>query len=88
MLHEDENRVTGSSWTAPYQHVWGEGDRVHVRAKALLVLWDDWRWKLAPDRFRGMHYCHLITSEYARALMLGQLRAPPLSPQTAVQPTG
>lgn len=88
MLHADENRITGSSWTAPYQHVWGEGDRVHVRAKALLVLWDDWRWKLAPDRFRGTHYCHLITPEYARALMLGQLRAPPLSPQTAVQPTG
>jgi hypothetical protein len=88
MLHADENRITGSSWTAPYNHVWGEGDRVHVRAKALLVLWDDWRWKLAPDRFRGTHYCHLITPEYARALMLGQLRAPRLSPRTAVQPTG
>lgn len=80
MLHADENRITGSSWTEPYNHVWGQGGQVHVRAKALLVLWNDWRWKLAPDRFRGTHYCHLITPEYARALMLGQLRAPPLTP--------
>jgi len=88
MLHADENRITGSSWTEPYNHVWSVGQQVHVRAKALLVLWDDWRWKLAPDRFRGTHYCHLITPEYARALMLGELRAPPLAPARPGQPTG
>jgi hypothetical protein len=80
LLHADENRIMGSAWIEPYSHVYaGNNGVVHVRAKALLVEWDDWRWKLAPDRFRGTHYCHLITPEYTRALMLGALRAPPLS---------
>ncbi|MEZ5458174.1 MAG: hypothetical protein R3E65_02210 [Steroidobacteraceae bacterium] len=81
LLHADEVRLTGSSWTQPYNHVWADdAGQVHVRAKALMALWDDWRWKLAPDSFRGTHYCHLITPEYTRALMLGELRAPPLAP--------
>ncbi len=77
LLHADDVRMTGSTWTQPYQHVWaGDDGQVHVRAKSLLALWDDWRWKLAPESFRGTHYCHLITPWYARALMLGELQAP------------
>jgi hypothetical protein len=77
LLHADDVRMTGSSWTQPYQHVWATADgEVHVRAKSLLALWEDWRWKLAPESFRGTHYCHLITPAYARALMLGELQAP------------
>jgi hypothetical protein len=88
LLHADENRIMGSGWVEPYSHVYaGENGVVHVRAKALLVEWDDWRWKLAPDRFRGAHYCHLITPEYTRALMLGELTAPELPPESA-PPTG
>lgn len=87
LLHADEVRLTGSSWTQPYNHVWADdGGHVHVRAKALMALWDDWRWKLAPDSFRGTHYCHLITPDYTRALMLGELQAPPLAPARPTPP--
>ncbi len=87
LLHADENRIMGSGWIEPYSHVYaGNNGVVHVRAKALLVEWNDWRWKFAPDRFRGAHYCHLITPEYTRALMLGELKAPDLAPASAVPP--
>lgn len=77
MLDGDENRIMGSGWIEPYPFVYAGADgAVHLHAKALLVFWNDWRWKLAPDRFRGTHYCHLIAPEYARALMTGELSAP------------
>lgn len=87
LLHADENRIMGSGWIEPYSHVYaGDNGVVHVRAKALLVEWDDWRWKLAPERFRGAHYCHLITPEYTRALMLGELQAPEVQPASVTPP--
>jgi hypothetical protein len=77
MLDGDENRIMGSGWIEPYPFVYaGMDGAVHVHAKALFVLWDDWRWQLAPDKFRGTHYCHLIAPEYARALMTGEVSAP------------
>lgn len=77
MLDGDENRIMGSGWIEPYPHVYAGADgAVHLHAKALLVFWNDWRWQLAPDRFRGTHYCHLIAPEYARALMTGEVSAP------------
>jgi hypothetical protein len=80
MLDGDENRIMGSGWVEPYPFVYaGAEGTVHLHAKSLLVFWGDWRWKLAPDRFRGTHYCHLIAPEYARALMTGELSAPALA---------
>lgn len=77
MLDGDQNRIMGSGWIEPYPFVYaGANGTVHVHAKALLVFWNDWRWKLAPDRFRGTHYCHLLAPEYARALMTGAVSAP------------
>jgi hypothetical protein len=77
MLDGDRNEIMGSRWVKPYAYVYaGTGGTVHVLAKALLVNWDDWRWKLAPARFRGTHYCHLIAPEYVRELMLGTATAP------------
>ena len=81
MLDGDEVRIMGSAWTEPFQFAYAGADgRVHLRSKALMVMWDDWRWKLAPDRFRGTHYCHLAAPEYVRDLMLGRSRAPPPAP--------
>ncbi len=77
MLDGDENRIMGSGWIEPYAFAYAGADgTVHLHAKALLVKWDDWRWQLAPDKFRGTHYCHLIAPEYARALMTGEVSAP------------
>mgnify|MGYP000911671777 CR=1 FL=1 len=77
MLDGDENRIMGSGWIEPYPFAYAGADgAVHLHAKALLVRWDDWRWQLAPDKFRGTHYCHLIAPEYARSLMTGEVSAP------------
>jgi hypothetical protein len=81
MLDGDRNEIMGSRWVEPYPYVYaGAGGTVHVRAKALLVNWDDWRWKIAPASFRGTHYCHLIAPEYVRELILGKATAPTGSP--------
>ncbi len=78
MLDGDRTEIMGSRWVRPYSYVYAGADgTVHIRAKALLVNWDDWRWKLAPRSFRGTHYCHLIAPEYVRELMLGTA-APPV----------
>jgi hypothetical protein len=81
MLDGDRNEIIGPRWIEPYPFVYaGDAGTVHVRAKALLVHWDDWRWKIAPASFRGTHYCHLIAPEYARDLMLGRATAPTTAP--------
>lgn len=82
MLDGDDVQIRGSAWTAPFQYVYAGSDgSVHLRSKSLLVLWDDWRWKIAPDRFRGTHYCHLTAPEHVRELMLGRARAPAAAAQ-------
>jgi len=82
LLDGDDIQIMGSRYVAPYQFVYLAPDgTLHIAAKALLVNWDDWRWKLAPDKFRGAHYCHLIAPEYAARLMRGEVSAQPRSDQ-------
>ncbi|MCS6947512.1 MAG: hypothetical protein NZM12_07850, partial [Steroidobacteraceae bacterium] len=77
MLDGDDVRVIGSGWIEPYEFAYiGNGGHLHLFAKALHVDWTDWRWRLAPERFRGALYCHLAAPEYIRALMLGEMTAP------------
>ncbi len=74
MLDGDDIQVMGSGYLKPYRFVYlGDDGLPHVLAKGLLAEWDDWRWKLAPERFRGTHYCHLLAPEFARRLMLGEI---------------
>ena len=74
MLDGDDIHVMGSAYLKPYRFVYlGEDGLPHVLAKGLLARWDDWLWKLAPERFRGAHYCHLLAPEFARRLMQGQI---------------
>jgi hypothetical protein len=76
-LEGDVNSLMGSKWVADYQHVWAAPDgRLHVFAKTLHVEYTDWLWRWAPEKFRGVYYCHLIAPEYLRALMLGAAQAP------------
>ena len=78
MLDPDTLRLTGSGWVSDYPMVYASADgSVHVQAQALHADWEDWRWKLAPESWRGTRYCHLIAPEHARRLMLGEVTAAP-----------
>lgn len=71
-LAADSTHATGSSWVQSTATAEREADgRLQLRSSRLFVGWDDWRWKLAPDSFRGNHYCHLVSPENLRALMWG-----------------
>ena len=82
MLDPDERAYVGSKWLAPYTFAYtGADGKLHLRGKTLLAEWDDWRWKIMPERFRGNHYCHLIAPEYVRRLMLGEVKPQMSAPQ-------
>lgn len=76
MLDPDLRQLTGSGWVSDYTMVYAAADgRVHLQAQALHADWEDWRWKLAPESWRGTRYCHLIAPEHARRLLLGEVTA-------------
>lgn len=73
LLDADVMRYTGSSWVgSPAVAYTGSDGQLHLRAVALFAAWEDWRWKIMPESFRGNHYCHLVAPERVRQLMLGE----------------
>lgn len=66
----DETTFMGSSWIEPFEFAWRSGDTLHLKAKRLRVDWNDPWFAWAPDRVRGVVYCHLIAPEYLRRLAL------------------
>ena len=81
MLDGDDVKYQGSRWITPHQFAWtGEDGLPHLQARRLRADWTDWRWRLAPDSWRGTYYCQLASPEYVRRLMLGQARPPPRAP--------
>ena len=78
MLAADTTSYTGSGWIGSPAEVWAGSDgRLRLRASALYADWEDWRWKIMPQSFRGNHYCHLVAPERVRRLMLGEERLSP-----------
>lgn len=72
MLDADSSSYTGSSWVKTRAEATrGADGRLHLRAAGLFAEWEDWRWKVMPESFRGNHYCHLVAPEHIRRLMLG-----------------
>ncbi len=71
MLQADQLSYTGSSWikTKPEASVGADG-KLRLRASALFAEWEDWRWKMMPESWRGNHYCHLVSPEEIRRRML------------------
>lgn len=71
MLQADQLSYTGSSWikTKPEASVGADG-KLRLRASALFAEWEDWRWKMMPESWRGNHYCHLVSPEEIRRHML------------------
>jgi hypothetical protein len=75
MLEPDALSYTGSGWVRSRANAWrGPDDMLHLRSAALFAAWEDWRWKVMPDTWRGNHYCHLVAPERLRQLMLGTER--------------
>jgi len=80
MLEADQIVRMGSQWITDFDYMHKAGDgTLHIVSKSLRVDWDDWRFKIAPDRLRGTWYCHLIAPEHMRRIMLGG----PVPPSTA-----
>lgn len=77
MFEEDISVMTGQSWTKPFNYVFKTDDgKLRIQSKRMQVDWTNLLFKMAPDRFRGALYCHLIAPEYAKALILGQADLP------------
>lgn len=78
MLEADDVKLTGSRWITPHQFAWAGADgRPHLQARRLRADWTDWRWRLAPNSWRGTYYCQLASPEYVQRLLLGQETPPP-----------
>jgi hypothetical protein len=72
VFDEDSNQIMGSRWVSPYDFAYKRPDgRLHLHARSLHVEWTNIWFAWAPDRVRGVHYCHLIAPEYLRRLALG-----------------
>lgn len=81
LLDADRNTYMGSRWVSDYDYVYRDAEgRLHLFAKTLHVAWDDWRFAWAPDRVRGVQYCHLIAPEHLRRIMLGEVSLPNAEP--------
>ena len=66
----DETTFMGSRWIEPFEFAWRNGEALHLRDKRLRVDWNDPWFAWAPDRVRGVVYCHLIAPEHFRRLTL------------------
>lgn len=76
---EDDSVMTGQSWTKPFNFVTKTDDgKIQIQSKRMQVDWTNLLFKMAPERFRGALYCHLIAPEYAKALILGKADLPAL----------
>ena len=64
--------MTGPDWLAPFaaSTVDDEGGLV-IHSKGFQVDFDDPQARQAPERFRGVHYCHFLAPEHFLALLQG-----------------
>lgn len=78
IFDDDVSVMTGQSWTKPFDFVIrDENGSVRIQSKRMQIDWNNIIFKLAPERFRGALYCHLIAPEFAKALILGDADVPP-----------
>jgi hypothetical protein len=70
-----EPGMTGPDWLAPFTMTYVQDGVLHIATKGFIVDFSDPVYARAPERFRGVHYCHLIAPAYLEALMSGD--APP-----------
>jgi len=63
--------MTGPDWLAPFTMTYVQDDALHIATKGFVVNFTDPQYAKAPERFRGVHYCHLVAPDYLQALMDG-----------------
>jgi hypothetical protein len=77
VIEPDQTVFMGSQWVEDYDFVYrGPEAKMHLLGKSLYVTWTNLAFKWAPERFRGVRYCHLIAPEYAKRLVLGEAQVP------------
>lgn len=77
VIEPDTTTYMGSSFVTDYDYVYrGPEAKMHVLAKSLYVTWTNPMFIWAPEKFRGVRYCHLIAPEYAKRLVLGEAPLP------------
>ena len=77
IFDEDVSVMTGQSWIKPFNFATRIDNRaLHFQSKRMQIDWSNILFKMAPDRFRGALYCHLIAPEFAKALILGKAGVP------------
>lgn len=73
-VRNDENPgMGGPDWLAPYTASYvDEAGTLHIATKGFQVDFTDPRFSGAPERFRGVHYCHFVAPDYLRRLLAGE----------------
>jgi hypothetical protein len=64
--------MTGPDWLAEYMMDYSVSGELHIATKGFIVDFLDERYAKAPDRFRGVHYCHLVAPDHLTALLEGR----------------
>ncbi len=77
VIEPDETVYMGVNFVSDYDYVWrGPEAKMHLKSKSLYVTWTNVLFAAAPERFRGVRYCHLIAPEYTKRLILGDADLP------------
>ncbi len=72
LLDADTTTIMGNNWVKEYEPMYRDADgRLHLHSKALKVDWDNVWLSWAPDRVRGVHYCHFVAPEALRRELRG-----------------
>ena len=73
VVNEENPGMTGPDWLAPYEATAEDADgALLIRTKGFIVNFTDPQYAEAPERFRGVHYCHFIAPEHFAALLAGE----------------
>ena len=72
--------MTGPEWLKPYVLAYAGAangnQELHIASKGFIVEFSDPRFTKAPERFRGVHYCHFIAPEQLERLLTGSGELP------------
>jgi hypothetical protein len=70
--NKEQPGMTGPDWLAPYTMTYtDDAGGLHIRSKGFVVEFTDPRYARAPERFRGVHYCHFIAPAHLAAVLQG-----------------
>jgi len=73
--HTDDGQLIerGPDWLKPFRLTYVSDDgALHVAAKGYVQDFGDPRFQKAPEKFRGVHYCHFVAPKYLAAVLKGE----------------